>query len=350
MEGHGTPILSENQYQYNGKELNADFGLDLHDYGARWYDASVGRWHGVDPLAEAFIVHSPYNYGVNNPIMMIDPDGRASQCAMCSGNISGYRTGAEQGAYMSQVVEDNKKKQAWRQKAIEAGEYGIKHYENGKMVAKYVHGYNYDFIAYINKLVSKLDGDLDNMWELSMKSKTKNGVHLEYAALIKRSGETTNLSKGYIARDGRQVVSPDWTGKGQLAFDMSVIGVVHTHPPHSSRYNIWGVPFSGQDISTFIHGPIDLKLGVVEMVEAGNRRYVLVVIDPDKAKRFKANNSMANIEAKFNTAFATHWGKNIKSQQAVSNAVRDVIGKESVNGIAFMRSDDAEKVSFIQTN
>jgi RHS repeat-associated protein len=76
MEGHGTPILSENQYQYNGKELNSDFGLDLYDYGARWYDASVGRWHGVDPLAEAFIVHSPYNYGVNNPIMMVDPDGR----------------------------------------------------------------------------------------------------------------------------------------------------------------------------------------------------------------------------------------------------------------------------------
>jgi RHS repeat-associated protein len=78
MKGHGTPILSENQYQYNGKELNADFGLDLYDYGARWYDASVGRWHGVDPLAEAFIVHSPYNYGVNNPIMMIDSDGRSA--------------------------------------------------------------------------------------------------------------------------------------------------------------------------------------------------------------------------------------------------------------------------------
>jgi RHS repeat-associated protein len=76
MKGHGTPILSENQCQYNGKELNSDFGLDLYDYGARWYDASVGRWHGVDPLAEAFIVHSPYNYVANNPILMIDPDGR----------------------------------------------------------------------------------------------------------------------------------------------------------------------------------------------------------------------------------------------------------------------------------
>jgi RHS repeat-associated protein len=76
-EGYGRTITQgENFYQYNGKELNEDFGLDMYDYGARWYDASVGRWHGVDPLAEAFFVHSPYNYGVNNPIMMIDPDGR----------------------------------------------------------------------------------------------------------------------------------------------------------------------------------------------------------------------------------------------------------------------------------
>jgi RHS repeat-associated protein len=75
MEGHGTPILSENQYQYNGKELNADFGLDLYDYGARWYDASVGRWHGVDPLAEAYLTHSPYNHVRNNPISRFDPNG-----------------------------------------------------------------------------------------------------------------------------------------------------------------------------------------------------------------------------------------------------------------------------------
>jgi RHS repeat-associated protein len=78
MQGHGNIILSENDYKYNGKELNTDFGLDLYDYGARYYDAAIGRWHGVDPLAEAFIVHSPYNYGVNNPIMMVDPDGRAA--------------------------------------------------------------------------------------------------------------------------------------------------------------------------------------------------------------------------------------------------------------------------------
>jgi len=41
-----------NDYTYNGKELNEDFGLSLYDYGARWYDAALGRWWSVDPLGK----------------------------------------------------------------------------------------------------------------------------------------------------------------------------------------------------------------------------------------------------------------------------------------------------------
>jgi RHS repeat-associated protein len=75
-EGYGRTITQgENFYQYNGKELNQDFGLDMYDYGARFYDASVGRWFAIDPLAEKYVAFSPFNYVVNNPIMFIDPDG-----------------------------------------------------------------------------------------------------------------------------------------------------------------------------------------------------------------------------------------------------------------------------------
>jgi RHS repeat-associated protein len=75
MEGIGTAQVTNNGYKYNGKELNEDLGLNLSDYGARWYDASLGRWWSVDPMAQKYQPWSGYNYGVDNPVKMIDPDG-----------------------------------------------------------------------------------------------------------------------------------------------------------------------------------------------------------------------------------------------------------------------------------
>ncbi|MDX8341797.1 RHS repeat-associated core domain-containing protein, partial [Draconibacterium sp. IB214405] len=68
---------STNKYQYNGKELENDFDLGYYDYGARFYDPQLGRWHSVDPMADAEhnFSFSPYNYVVNNPMIFIDPNG-----------------------------------------------------------------------------------------------------------------------------------------------------------------------------------------------------------------------------------------------------------------------------------
>ena len=74
MEGMGATSPS-NDYAYNGKEFNEDFGLNLSDYGARWYDAALGRWGAVDPLAEKYSGLTPYSYVAANPIRLIDPNG-----------------------------------------------------------------------------------------------------------------------------------------------------------------------------------------------------------------------------------------------------------------------------------
>lgn len=75
----------DNKYQYNGKEWNNDFGLNWNDYGARWYDAAIGKWHAVDPLTVKYQNWSPYNYALNNPIIYVDPDGRDAILAIRSG-------------------------------------------------------------------------------------------------------------------------------------------------------------------------------------------------------------------------------------------------------------------------
>ncbi len=65
-----------NKFKYNGKELNEEFGLDWYDYGARNYDASLGRWFGVDELAEDYYSSSPYAFVGNNPMTNLEIDGR----------------------------------------------------------------------------------------------------------------------------------------------------------------------------------------------------------------------------------------------------------------------------------
>ncbi|MEX2410148.1 MAG: RHS repeat-associated core domain-containing protein, partial [Candidatus Paceibacterota bacterium] len=75
----------DNKYLYNGKELQDDqlggVNLDLYDYGARFYDPAIGRFHSIDPKTEIYNFQTPYSYAVNNPILFIDKKGEGPEIA-----------------------------------------------------------------------------------------------------------------------------------------------------------------------------------------------------------------------------------------------------------------------------
>ena len=84
MQGNWTNTTEyQDRYTYNHKEQVT--GLEWFAYGARYYDAKIGRFAGVDPLASDFAAWSPYSYTFNNPIRFIDPDGRAPDDVIIKG-------------------------------------------------------------------------------------------------------------------------------------------------------------------------------------------------------------------------------------------------------------------------
>jgi RHS repeat-associated protein len=61
-------------YTFSGKEKDAETGYSY--FGARYYDSGLSIWLSVDPMSDKYPSLSPYSYCANNPIMMVDPDGR----------------------------------------------------------------------------------------------------------------------------------------------------------------------------------------------------------------------------------------------------------------------------------
>jgi RHS repeat-associated protein len=71
----------ENKYKFIGKEEQREefkdgSGLEMLDFGARFYDAQIGRFGQIDSKALTYSSQSTYNYVGNNPIARFDPDGK----------------------------------------------------------------------------------------------------------------------------------------------------------------------------------------------------------------------------------------------------------------------------------
>ncbi|QUY58005.1 RHS repeat-associated core domain-containing protein [Chryseobacterium arthrosphaerae] len=76
-------------YKYNGKELQE---TGMYDYGARMMMPDLGRWGVMDAMSEKYSSWSPYNYAINNPVMVIDPDGNDAMFASGEAAQAAFRS------------------------------------------------------------------------------------------------------------------------------------------------------------------------------------------------------------------------------------------------------------------
>ena len=63
-------------YKFNGKQFDEETGL--YYYGARYMNPVTSLWYGVDPLAEKYVATGGYVYTLDNPVRLIDPNGKWS--------------------------------------------------------------------------------------------------------------------------------------------------------------------------------------------------------------------------------------------------------------------------------
>ena len=82
---HSVPEGWVQRPKFNDKELDEETGL--YYYGARYMDPKISMWLGVDPLAEKYPEIGPYIYCHNNPINLIDPNGKNDYILNLDGEI-----------------------------------------------------------------------------------------------------------------------------------------------------------------------------------------------------------------------------------------------------------------------
>ena len=239
------------KYRYNGKELQDEYGLGWYDYGARFYDPSLGRWHSVDPLASMHSDYTPYAYCYNNPIKFIDPFGLDSTYYSATGSRL-YQTTGDKGKtsynYVTKTTQSTEEMYSESpaddpqrgnsspitQEAAQATEDQIRSGNTtGDLMKNVVKLNNSTTMEAMVKIVSKDDGS----------GGTSDNNNREFIGKIS-NGRVVEENPGSVADPSarRNATSTSSAATNETSF--------HSHPSGRKGIFAWGQPASKQDIST----------------------------------------------------------------------------------------------------
>lgn len=100
----------DNDYLYNGKELQDEHNLGWMDYGQRMYASELGRFFTQDRFAEKYLDFTAYQYGGNNPTLFIDVNGDSLAVKeIDAGSIDKFKQNVQNGSgghWLAEVDDD----------------------------------------------------------------------------------------------------------------------------------------------------------------------------------------------------------------------------------------------------